>query len=195
MKTLIKNFTILTFAKIMAMFILFIATSNLMIAVAADASTGGFTWDSFKTYAVQWILGTLASALTVIVGYIANLGRAGIKHFFDLIRTYVANTRLNEMLDDLEASLTNETTKIEGMAQEALKTNNDIDDKELAEICNTVIADAKKMWGDKTIAWAKEYRPMLDEWLLARAKAIVRGIIDRFRSRQSTAVIATTKSN
>jgi hypothetical protein len=190
-KSLFQKFNILMFAKVMSFLIIFITTMNFAICLAADASTNGISWNSVKASAMQWVLGILAASLTTIVGYAATLLKDGIKHLFNLIRTYSANTRLQEMLDDLEAFCLNETATIETMTQEALKTNNDVDSKELQAICEKVVNDAKAMWGEETLRWAEVYRPMLNEWLLSRAKAIVRGIIDRFRSRQSSAVTTT----
>lgn len=184
-----KNFSILTFSKIMAVFIIMLATSNFILAFAADAATTGFTWESVKGQVLQWIIGVFAASLTVIAGYVANLIRYAIKYIFDLIRTYIANTRLSEMLTDLETFCTNETTTVENLVKEALKTNNDVNDEELNTIAKKVAEDAKVAFGAERVKWAEQYRPEFVAWLTSHAKNYIRKIIDSFRARQSQTVV------
>lgn len=189
MKKFFESFTILSFAKVMAFILVTLATSNLMFALAADAATTGFTWESVKGQVLQWIIGVFAASLTVIAGYVANLIRYAIKYIFDLIRTYIANTRLNEMLTDLETFCTNETTTVENLVKEALKTNNDVNDEELNAIAKKVAEDAKTAFGAERVKWAEQYRPEFVAWLTAHAKNYIRKIIDSFRARQSQTVV------
>lgn len=188
-----KNFTILTFSKVMAFILITLATSNLMFAVAADVATIGLSWESIRTSIIQWLIGVLAASLTIIVGYVANLIRHGVTHLYDMIRTYIANTQILEVITDLKDFCLNETTAVEAMAQKALQTNNDIDDKELQEIAQKVVSDAVAMWGEKKITYLEKYRPMVKEWLTLKAKAFIQEIIDRFRTRQSETNIVVNK--
>lgn len=193
MKKFIENFSILSFAKVMAFIIIALTTSNLMFAVAADVVNTGFNWDSLKTQVLQWAIGVFLSCLTIIVGYVANLLRYGITHLYDVIRTYIANTQILEVLSDLKDFCLNETNTVETMAQKALVNDNKIDDKEMNEIVQKVVSDAIAMWGEKKVAYLTKYRPMLREWLTLKAKGFIQGMIDSFRARQSQTDTATAK--
>lgn len=184
-----KNFTILTFAKVMAFILITLAISNLMFAVAADVAVTGFSWESLKASAIEWLIGVFMASLTIIIGYVANLLRYGIAHLYDVIRTYIANTQILEVLADLKDFCLGETSTVEDMAKKALVNDNKIDDKELNEIVQKVVADAIKVWGDKKVAYLEKYRPMVKEWLTVKAKAIIQGMVDSFRARQSETTV------
>lgn len=184
-----KKLTILTFAKVMAFILITLATSNLMFAVAADVVTTGFSWESIKNSAIQWLIGVFMASFTVIVGYVANLIRYGITHLYDVIRTYIANTQILEVVADLKDFCLGETTSIENMAKKALENDNKIDDKELNEIAQKVVADAMAVWGEKKIIYLEKYRPMVKEWLTVKAKAIIQNMVNSFRTRQSETTV------
>jgi len=184
MKKFLENFTILSFAKFMALVLVLMATSNLVFAFASDPLVG-LTWENIKASAMQWLVGVFMASLTVIIGYVANLVRYAITHAYDAVRTYIANTQILEVIADLKDFCLNETSTVEAMAKKALENDNKIDDKELNEIAQKIVSDATATWGEKKVTYLTKYRPMLKEWLTVKAKAIIQGMIDSFRARQS----------
>ena len=180
------KFNILTFAKIAAVLILVIATSGIVIAYATQTSPlTSITWDSIKGAILEGLVGLFLASLTLIIGYLANLIRYAINYLYDLIRTYIANTQIGEVLADLRDFCLKETDTIEAMAVKALENDNKIDNAELQAIVAKVVEDAMEVWGVKKIAYLEKYRPQLKAWLKTKAEAIIRDLLEKFRFRQS----------
>lgn len=195
-KSYFSNFNVLSFAKFMSIVIILIASINLVIAYAGGPQLADLTWDNVKASLLEFLVGLFFSSLTIIVGYAVNLLRYGVTHLYDVIRTYIANTQILEVLADLKDFCMGEIDIIENMVMVALKNDNKIDDKELNEIAQKVVEKAMAVWGEKKITYLAKYRPMLKEWLLVKAKAIIRELVESFRAKfasRDTAINNTTK--
>jgi len=187
-----ENFCpIILFSKLMAFFIVALSTANLVVASAAVPALNA---ESIKISIMEWLFGIVAASATIIAGYIASAMKRAIEYTYDLVRARIANTILQELVDDLKTFAFNEIELFREKFEAALKNDGKVDQKELQELVQVLYDKAVSVWGENKIAYIAKFRPKATEWVKSKIEEIIRGLIESFRWNKSGSDIASTES-
>lgn len=185
---------ILFFSKLMAGLIVIASTANFAI-VNATQSLPALNYESLKASLIQWILGLVAASGTIIAGYIASMLKTVIKHVYDVIRAYIANTIIGEMLDDMKTLADNEVDIFETKLGEALKNDGKVDQAEINGIVDALHDKFVVIYGEGKIKWLEKYRPQATVWIKSKFETLVRKWVESFRWSKLSGNNSTTEPN
>lgn len=157
-------------------------TASMQFANAAATPTA-----NIKAKLLEYLWAAVAAILVSIAGYVSDAMKKGITSGIEFVKTYCANTQINEVLDDINAFAVNETDKIEKLVIDAYANDNKIDQAEIDNIVIVMFSDFKNHYGENKMKYFEKFRPMAEEWIKARIESAIKSLIVSFRSKLSKA--------